>query len=518
MVPPGRSGPSLDCPASMRAVHIRALLVALGCCGLLVLFGCGGGSSSDADSPLDNALGYLPKDAPLVAAIDTDVEGDQFDSINKIVDKFPFGDSVKNSVKQIVEDEGGDYAKIKPLLGNEFVVGATNVQSLTDDSDSEDFIAAVQSKDKDKLEEAVKAEKAQKEGEKFGATLYKDDDGSTFAIEDDVLIVAGSKSLLEKALQQREADNRLTEDIFDKTTEGLPKTALIRVGGDLEKFLADDPSTAEARKVKWVDALRTFGVTVSFENDEVNLGFRLNTDSSGLTDKDLPFAAGDASPSIVNRPNELVAGIKDPTQIIDFAEQAGQAIDPSGFGNYATAKRTIEKQLDLNIEDDLLSQLEGDLSITFAINGKFGARAKVKDPEAFDKTLAKLGKVLPDVVESAVGEPVGYAKPKRGGDFYALSTASGDHIVYGVVDGVFVLANDPRIASQLSSEDTQSVPGAKGAVVFRADAAELVKQLLVQLGTGGLAGAVVTGPLGDLTGSMSAETSGITGNFKLTFK
>jgi hypothetical protein len=152
------------------------------------------------------------------------------------------------------------------------------------------------------------------------------------------------------------------------------------------------------------------------------------------------------------------------------------------------------------------------------VNGKFGARAQVKDPEAFDKTLARLGRVLPSVAESAVGESVGYAKPKAGGDFYALSTADGDSIVYGVVDGVFVLANDPRTAGQLSSEDTSAVPGAKGAVVLKADAGQVVQQLLGQFGGVGLAGAVLTGPLADLTGSMSAETSGITGNFKLGFE
>ncbi len=519
MVSPGRSGPSLDCPASMRDAPIRAILLALVCvAAVVVAAGCGGNSASDADSPLDNALGYLPEDAPLVAAIDTDVEGDQFESIDKIVDKFPFGDSLKDAARGIIEDEGGDFDDIKPLLGNEFVVGATDVGSLTDDSDDEDFIGAVQAKDKDKLEEAIGKDKAKKIGEKNGATIYKDDDGDVFATKDDVLIVAGSQSLLEKAVQQREAENRLTEEAFDESTEDLPKSALLRVGGDLQKLLTTDPETAEARKIKWVNALRKLGLAVSFENDEVNIGFRLTTDPADLTNEDLPIAAGGSSPSIVDRAREIVAGVKDPTQIVDFAEDAGQAVDPSGFGDYAQAKRTIERELGVSIEEDLLGQLEGDLSITFAVNGKFGARAQVKDPEAFDKTLAKLGKVLPSVAESAVGESIGYAKPKAGGDFYALSTADGDSIVYGVVDGVFVLANDPKTAGQLSSEDTSAVAGANGSVVLRADAGQLVQQILGQFGGAGLAGAVITGPLADLTGSMSAETSGITGNFKLGFE
>ena len=502
----------------MREFPKKVTVLGVACASVLAVGGCGGSSGDDAASPLDNALGYLPEDAPLVASIDTDVKGDQYQAIGKIVDKFPFGDSVRAAVKEIVEDEGGDYEDIEPLLGNEFVVGASNVRSLTGDSGEEDFVGAVQAKSKDKLEDAVKADKPKEDGEKNGAKIYRDDDGDTFAIKDDVLIVAGSKRLLETALEQREADDRLTEDTFEKATSDLPRDALLRVSGNLQKLLAADPETQEARKVKWVNALRTFGATVSFEDDEANVGFRLNTDSGSLTEEDLPLAAGASSPSIVDRAGEIAAGIKDPTQIVDFAEKAGQAIDPGGFGDYAQAKRTIERQLDLDIENDLLDQLEGDLAITFAVNGKFGARSKVKDPRRFDRTLAKLGKVLPDVAESATGESVGYAKPKKGGDFYALATADGESVVYGVVDGVFVLANDPRTAGQLSTEDTEPVSGSRGSVVVSADAAQLVQQILGQLGGAGLAGAVVTGPLGDLTGSMTSETSGITGNFTLNFK
>ena len=518
MLPASPREAPLDCPASMSRLSFKAACPAVACAAAMAMAGCGG-SGDDGDSPLDNALGYLPEDAPLVAAIDTDVEGEQFDAIGKIIDKFAFGDAVKDAVKDLVEDQGGDFQDIEPLLGNEFVVGAPTTRALTGDAGGEDFVGAIQAKSKDKLEDAVDGEKAKKQGERNGATLYEDEDGDSFAVKDDVLIVAGSQKLLESAVDQRDADDRLTEDTFDETTEDLPKDALVRVGGDLQKLLTDDPDTAGARKVKWVNALRTLGITLSFEEDEANVGFRLNTDADDLTPEDLPIAAGAASPSIVDRARDIVVGIRDPTQIVDFAEAAGQAIDPRAFGEYDRAKRTIEKQLKVDIENDLLDQLEGDLSIALAVNGKFGARTQVKDPKAFDKTLARLGTVLPEVVESATGESVGYAKPKRGGDFYGLATASGDSFVYGVIDGVFVLANDAKVAGQLASEDTTAVPGAEGAVVLNADAAQLVQQLLGQLGEGlGLAGAAITGPLGDLNGSLRAETDGISGSFKLGFE
>lgn len=494
----------------------RVTFLAALCVSVLVIAGCGGDGGDDAASPLDNALGYLGEDAPFAVSIDTDVRGDQYEAIGQIVDKFPFGERLKRSAREAVEEQGGEFKDIEPLLGNEFVVGATNVRSLVGEtSDATDFVGAIQTKDADKLEEVVKRENATEDGERNGAQLYKDDDGDSFATKDDVLIVAGSRRQLEGALAQREADDRLTEETFDQGTENLPKDALLRVYGDLQKMLAADPSTRDARRVKWVQALRTFGATASFDGDEVNVDFRVSTDGGDLAEGDLPFAAGSDAPSLIDRAGEIAGALRDPAQVVEFAESAGQAVDPSGFGDYEASKRAIERRLGIDIENDLLNQLEGDLGVTLAVNGKYGVRAQLKDPAAFDKTLAKLGRELPDIAERIAGEPVGYAKPKRGGDFYALATADGDSVAYGVVEGVFVLANDARLAAQLSKASTKEVPDVKGSVVVNADAEQVARQLSTRLQ--GLAGTLVTGPLDELIGSMSATKDGVTGNFKLTF-
>lgn len=503
----------------MRLQRSRTTPLAL-LCGLALAVGaCGGDGGDEAASPLDNALGYLGEDAPFAVSIDTAVRGEQYDALREIAGKFPFGNQLKESVQDAVEQQGGDFREIEPLLGNRFVVGATNVRSFVGDSSGDDFVGAIETKSADKLEAAVKREKATEAGEKNGATIYEDDDGDIFATKDEVLIVAASRRQLETALAQREADDRLTEETFDAATKDLPKDALVRVYGNLQRMIATDPDTRDARKVKWVKALRTLGATASFEDDEANVDFRLNTDGGALNDEDLPFTAGSDAPSLIERAGEVAVGIKDPTQIVDFAESAGQAVDPGGFGDYEAGKRTIEQRLDLDIERDLLDQLEGDVSVTFAVNGKYGVRADLKDPAAFERTLAKLGRVLPGVAERLVGEPIGYARPKRGGDFYALATADGDSIVYGVIDGVFVLANDAKTAGQLSKESTQTVQGAGGSIVVHADAEQVARQALTRLEglQGGLASALVTGPLGDLTGSMTAATDGVTGSFKLTF-
>ena len=71
------------------------------------------------------------------------------------------------------------------------MVGATNIKTLHGQRQQrrEDFIAAIQVKDKDKLTAAIEREKPKELGEKDGAKLYKDDD-SFAAVKDDVLVVA----------------------------------------------------------------------------------------------------------------------------------------------------------------------------------------------------------------------------------------------------------------------------------------------------------------------------------------
>jgi len=489
----------------------------------LAIAGCGGDSSDSGAGPLDNALGYLPQDAPLVISIDTDVEGGQFKAIGKILDRFPFANQVEGQLKQRLEASGGfDYEDdLKPMLGNEFVVGATDVRSIVNRGASEDFVGAIQVKDKGKLEDALDKEKAEEAGEKSGAKLYEDEDGDAFAVEDEVLVVASSKQKLEAALEQRDADDRLTEETFDKGTAGLPKDALLRVYGDLQKLIASDPDTADARKVKWVDALRTFGLAASFEDDQIDVGFKVGTDGGDLSEDDLPLASGDESPSVLDLPNEIGAGLRNPAQVFRFGEQAAQAVNPTDYADYRTAKTTLERRLDVDIDEDLIAQLEGALSVSVSTSGDVGARIDLDDEASFGRTLAKVEKELPAILSGAGDSPT---RLIRRGDFRELASADGDRFFYGVVDGALVLSNDLARARRVAREEPEAVEGAKGALVVSADAEQLFLEALRSRGSipgGGLGealgGGLIAGPLGRLTGSASSSKDGITGNLRLTF-
>ena len=497
---------------------IRALpLVAV-----LAISACGGDSGGSGAGPLDNALGYLPADAPLVVAIDTDVDGAQFRAVGRIVGKFPFAGQVENQLKERIE-AGGDFdyeRDLKPLLGNEFVVGATDVRAVIDRSGAnKDFVGAIQVKDKDKLEAAIEKEGADETGETAGAKVYGRGEGGTFAIEDDVLIVANTEANLKDALEQRDADDRLTAETFDKGTEGLPDEALVRVYGNLQKLIASDPDTADARKVKWIGALRAFGATASAEKDEIAVRFKVGTDEGELADEDLPLAAGDESPPALDIPNEIGAGLRNPAHVFRFGESVAQAVDPSDYADYQRAKATQERRLGIDIDEDLIDQLRGATSLSVSTGGDAGARVELDDATAFRRTLAKAERNLPEVISSSGGSPTRLTKR---GDFRELSSADGDRVAYGVVDGALVVANDLARARRVARERPEAVEGAKGALVLDANAEQLFLEGLRSRGSGGglgqaLGGQLLAGPLDRLTGSATSGKDRISGTLRLTF-
>jgi uncharacterized protein DUF3352 len=486
----------------------------------LLIAGCGGGD--DSGSALDSALSYLPEDAPFAAAIDTDLEGDQYEALQDLIKKFPFGGQLQDSLRQQLEQgtEVDFDDDVKPVLGNPFVVGSTDAASFTGNSGDTAFVAAIQAKDKGALDDLIDKTKPKKTGEESGATVYEEN-GTVFAVEDATVIFAGDAQQLTQALKRADGDNHLDENAFNKGLEGLPSSALARVYSDLGALLESDAGTGAARNIKWVDALQTLGLTVVAKSDSIDVDFRVRTDGD-LTDADLPIAPGDEAPDVIKRDAEVGLGIRDLAHIVKFAENAGQAVDPAGFGDYAKAKATIDKQLGVSLDDDLIGQLTGNVSASVSIDGKFGVRAELKDPQAFERTLAKVADVLPSFAEGAGFGTVGLSKPKGSQKFYALAQPDGDGVVFGVIDDVLVVANDPARADDLASAEPTPVPGAKGSVVLSANAEQIVSTLLGQFGPalglgdlGGLGGALFTRPLGDLNGYMSASTDELRGKFTL---
>jgi hypothetical protein len=489
-------------------------LIVLAVLGALALAGCG---DDGAKSPLDEALGHLPKDAPIAIAVSTDIDGDQYKAVDSIIGRFPFGGQIKGRLKSEVEKTGVDFEDdVKPLLGNDFVIGAPTANA----ADEERFVGAGRVRDEGKLQDLVEDDEDLKRvGRSHGATLYEDEGDTFVAVKDDVVVLSDARKDVEEALERRDGDDRLREDDFDKALSGLPDDALVRVYGDARPFLRADPEAAEARKVKWVGALRTFGIAASAARDSVTFDFRLNTDPAGLTAEDLPFAGGGPVPPVLRtdaKAPEVAAGIRDPAQIVEFAQRAGQAVDPAAYAVYERNKERINRRLDTDIDRDLIGQFGGNLALTGDPSGDFGARADLQNPRQFQRTLRKITRLLPSFAEGAGLGRVSVEPPGRGEDFYTLAAEGGQTAVFGVVGDVFVAANDARRASTLASDSPAPLPGATGSVVAVANAEQLAEAVIAREGGLEAIGAsLFTGPLGDLTTSLGIDTSGLRGQTRL---
>jgi hypothetical protein len=291
---------------------------------------------------------------------------------------------------------------------------------------------------------------------------------------------------------------------------------------DLVAALEADPETADARKVKWVAALRELGLTVNAREGGIDVDFRATTEGD-LSDEDLPIASGDESPGVIRREGEIGLGVRDLAHIVGFAENAGQAIDPAGFGDYAQAKQTIDRQLGVNLDEDLVGQLTGNTSASVALDGGFGVRAELRDPQEFDRTLEQVSDVLPSFAQGAGFGDVTLTKPRGSGGFYTLTDAGGGTVVFGVVDEVLVVASDRARAQELATLEPSPVEGARGSAVMGADAEELANAIIAEIGPafgipdlGGLGSGLITGPLDELNGSVSASPDEISGKLTLS--
>jgi hypothetical protein len=500
---------------------VRRLAAIALCVVPLVAAGCGSSGASDSgQSPLDNALGYMPKSAPIVFTLDTDLGDSQWQSLTTNAQKFPFSGQVTKSLKTAISQSGLDYDKdVKPLLGNPFVIAIPTVQTTL--SGNSQAVGAVEVKDKGKLSDLLSGDKdVTKDGSANGATLYKATSGGTeFAQKDDVFLVADSKQQLTAALEQRERDDRLTEDTFNSNLSGLPSEALVKGYVDAGALLGGSPAAATARKVKWVAALKTTGFTLSSQSDGISIDFNARTDPSQLTEADLPLASGDDSPPVAVKPGEIGVGIRGLDQTERFIENVAQVVSPGSFSNFAQAKKTLSKRLGLDIDKDVLAQLSGNVAAAFDISGHYAARAEPKDPAAFEKTLEQFAKVA---TKFASGAGLQGAKLTKVGNLYKLTGSNGKTIYYGMVGKVFALSNSPSRLASIAAQTPQAVPGAKGALTVNADIGELVSQIIAQAAGGGLGGAfggsLATAPLGHLVGWVNSSTSGLQGHYKLEIK
>ena len=78
----------------------------LACVRVIALAACGG--DEEETTALGSALAYLPKETPFAVAIDTNLDSDQYKSVDSILAKFPLD---APSLKDLLRDSSAAKAR-----------------------------------------------------------------------------------------------------------------------------------------------------------------------------------------------------------------------------------------------------------------------------------------------------------------------------------------------------------------------------------------------------------------------
>jgi hypothetical protein len=126
-----------------RAPYVIALL------GAALLAGCGGDTDTVATSTgtVPESASLAPADVAFYVSLDTEFDGDQWQKLDALLDKFPSGDKLGQELKSSLNEDDVDFENdVKPALGPEVAFMGWNLHG-----DEPNFVVATKSPDPAKL-------------------------------------------------------------------------------------------------------------------------------------------------------------------------------------------------------------------------------------------------------------------------------------------------------------------------------------------------------------------------------
>jgi hypothetical protein len=476
---------------------------------VLALAACGG--STDPD-PRVEALSYFPSNAPLVALVATDLKGPQYRSLERLIKRFPGGGQGLASLRATLDRElRVDTARdVEPLLGNPAVIGIPDAGALARGS----FVATLVTRDAKRLQAIAKADRSSRSaGESHGARIYVDRSGrGAYAIRGPTVVLSGDERTLRDALARRDADDHLRREDIDNALNGLPRDAVLQVAADGQSLLST-PSVEPARRIRWLGALRRFGLAASVSDRGLDVRFKADTTRLELAAADLPLGAAGSPPTAL--PGLPIAiGIRDLGRLVSFVEDVGVAMGPSEFAMLSSGKTGLRIATGIDIDSDIVGQLTGDATVGTDLRNVV-VRSELRDPKAMRETLARLRPLVPAFFEGA-GMP-GVQVADLGTGMYVLVRHRRPIGGYGVVKGALVAGYaPPDVLARVAT--ARPAPGtARGSLVAKVPSEALTA--LIDRAVGGEGAArLILAPLGDSTLTVTATPAGLRGSFRVPVK
>lgn len=467
----------------------------------LVLAGCGSSSSSD---PVGTSLSYFPKNSLFVMSIQTDPNSSAIQSMQSLLHRFPAVTFGEAALTARLEQLGINYSTdVRPLFGNPAAIG---IASPSPTGARANFLVAWVTKDSGSLDNLIKKLHFPSSQTIDGAKVYSVSTAA-LAVDGATLVLAASPQAIKSALDLHQHGGGLTTADQDRAMGNLSGNALIQAFGDLTAVLAQ-PSAAKARQVPWVGALRGYGVAISANATGLTVQYRLDTSGATLSESELPIAAGSTSPGLAGS-LPISVGVKDPSQIVKFFEQAEALTSPASYAAFTKREAALRAKtgVDLNTVLDLLTgeaQLSSDGKVTMI-------RGQLSDPAAANAALAK---VYSDPKDFSPG-PVTIAKVPGG--LYVVKSPTRTTTVGVVGDklAIGIRATPPQLTTFANAPSSPAL-GAQGSVAFKVSLPSLLALALKQAPNQTVQ--TLLSSLGDLTGWLSATPEALSGSATVALK
>jgi len=497
-----------------RALAAVLAAAALGACG---------SESQEARSPLDDALGYVPRDAPAVVAVETG--GAQATRFTELLNRVPVLGGrayswVEGTLGWALLSFDRDFA---PLVGHEAVVALTDPRGALAadgffDSLSSLLIAWRVADPEFAKRVIVRSPDLLAHDRVNGVRLWENQRAAGWlAMDGDVFLMTGTRRQLEAAIARRRSNGRFTEGDFDEAFEGLPTEALVRARLDPRGILESFPRLRGALSQRWIASLRYAGVTVSARDDGLGLGLRARTEAGELRADDLPLAPRGATPAALRRGSETGIGVSEPGRLIRFAEQLLQAVDPARYALLDRARRRLRERAGVDLQRDLIARVQQGSIAVSADGTDIAARAHVVESGRFRAALERAIPALPSLGGAFGIRDLGVASPAPGQRFFAAAVPGHQSVVFGLVGNSLVASDDTRRAGELVTEPSRIVEGARGALVVTADAGAIAERVARRhvAGLEEIGVPIALRPIGDLTGWLAIARDGLTGRAHL---
>jgi hypothetical protein len=496
----------------MRRVAALLALLALS----LSTAGCGGGHDDKSVTPLDDAVGYFSKDAPFVAAVETDPDSPQIKQLTGLVGRFPGADILAARAQNLTKVQFIRWDRdIRPQLGAPLVIGL--VRPAAGRGIEGATVVAMRVKHPIRAKQVILRQPGFRGSAKSsGVRIYENTADSRYlAVDGDVVVGATDRGILEQALAMRRSENRMRESGFDRDLARLPSGAVARVSADPRTLLGADARLRPALGVKWIASLRRLGAVLKASPSGLTLDFRLASDRGAISDADLPLAPKSGSLPLIGKRGELQIGVREPNRLARLAFAIAHAIAPRRMA----LLRALEPR-GIDLERQVPHHLANVGVLAYdPVSHAFAGRSQLIESNDVKAALAELTPVLPAVAALFGVKGLGIATPEAGENFYAVATPKGKMVVFGVVGNALVVASEARRAAELASEPTHPAPGgATGAAVLTVNARELAGRLLAKQlkGPAGLFAPLAVASLRDLTGSLTISRDALAGHIKLT--